>query len=98
VRISLSVWNLVLSADLALLAVIYVAQRLARVCIEDAMNYAHKRKVFNKRLIDSEVIRSKVSCAEPSEGIRKTAEPSPRKVCLVTELSLICFLRCSSPT
>jgi alkylation response protein AidB-like acyl-CoA dehydrogenase len=39
--------------------IIYVAQRLARVCIEDAMNYAHKRKVFGKRLIDSEVIRNK---------------------------------------
>lgn len=30
------------------------------------MNYAHKRKVFKKRLIDSEVIRSKVSNAERS--------------------------------
>lgn len=41
------------------LMIIYVAQRLARVCIEDAMRYAHKRKVFGKRLIDSEVIRNK---------------------------------------
>lgn len=40
--------------------IIYVAQRLARVCIEDAMNYANKRKVFGKKLIESEVIRSKV--------------------------------------
>ncbi|GAA5938284.1 acyl-CoA dehydrogenase family protein [Sporobolomyces koalae] len=39
--------------------IIFVAQRLARVCIEDAMNYAHRRKVFGKRLIDSEVIRNK---------------------------------------
>lgn len=42
------------------LMIIYVAQRLARVCIEDAMNYANKRKVFGKKLIESEVIRSKV--------------------------------------
>ncbi|GAA5915837.1 hypothetical protein JCM5296_000697 [Sporobolomyces johnsonii] len=39
--------------------IIVVAQRLARVCIEDAINYAAKRKVFGKRLIDSEVIRNK---------------------------------------
>lgn len=43
------------------LMISYVAHRLARVCIEDAMNYASKRKVFGKRLIDSEVIRNKVS-------------------------------------
>ncbi|GAA5898797.1 acyl-CoA dehydrogenase family protein [Sporobolomyces salmoneus] len=36
-----------------------VAQRLARVCIEDALNYSTRRKVFGKRLIDSEVIRNK---------------------------------------
>ncbi|GAA5869287.1 hypothetical protein JCM16303_000416 [Sporobolomyces ruberrimus] len=41
------------------LMIIFVAQRLARVCIEDTMNYATKRKVFGKRLIDSEVIRNK---------------------------------------
>ncbi|GAA5972624.1 hypothetical protein JCM21900_006766 [Sporobolomyces salmonicolor] len=39
--------------------IIVVAQRLARVCIEDAINYAARRKVFGKRLIDSEVIRNK---------------------------------------
>ena len=43
------------------LMIAYVAQRLSRVCIEDALNYASKRKVFGKRLIDSEVIRNKVS-------------------------------------
>ncbi|GAA5946673.1 hypothetical protein JCM3765_000344 [Sporobolomyces pararoseus] len=41
------------------LMIVLAAQRLARVAIEDAMNYAHKRKVFGKRLIDSEVIRNK---------------------------------------
>ncbi|GAA5891544.1 hypothetical protein JCM6882_004505 [Rhodosporidiobolus microsporus] len=41
------------------LMIIYVAQRLARVCIEDALEYAHKRKVFGRLLIESEVIRSK---------------------------------------
>lgn len=38
-----------------------VGHRLARVAIEDAMVYAQKRKVFGKRLIDSEVIRNKVT-------------------------------------
>ena len=42
------------------LMIIYVGHRLARVAIEDAFVYAQKRKVFGKRLIDSEVIRSKV--------------------------------------
>ncbi|KAL8287489.1 hypothetical protein RQP46_003347 [Phenoliferia psychrophenolica] len=41
------------------LMIIYVGHRLARCAIEDAMVYAQKRKVFGKRLIDSEVIRSK---------------------------------------
>ena len=39
--------------------IVYVANRMARVCIEDAMEYAHQRRVFGKRLIDSEVIRAK---------------------------------------
>ncbi|GAA5990047.1 hypothetical protein JCM11641_001486 [Rhodosporidiobolus odoratus] len=41
------------------LMIIYVAQRLARVCIEDSLNYANKRKVFGKKLVESEVIRHK---------------------------------------
>ena len=45
---------------------VLVAQRLARICIEDSVAYAHKRKVFGKRLIDSEVIRNKVSCTSTS--------------------------------
>ena len=36
------------------------ATRFARVCIEDCMRYAHKRKTFGKRLIDHPVIRSKL--------------------------------------
>ncbi|TNY17247.1 putative acyl-CoA dehydrogenase [Rhodotorula diobovata] len=36
-----------------------VAQRIARVALEDSLAYAHRRKVFGKRLIDSEVIRNK---------------------------------------
>lgn len=38
-----------------------VAQRLARVALEDSLSYAHKRRVFAKRLVDSEVIRNKVA-------------------------------------
>jgi alkylation response protein AidB-like acyl-CoA dehydrogenase len=33
--------------------------RFARVCYEEAMKYAHKRKTFGKRLIDHPVIRMK---------------------------------------
>merc|ERR1711865_388553 len=35
--------------------------RLARVCIEESWNYAHKRKTFGKRLIDHDVIRWKIA-------------------------------------
>jgi len=35
--------------------------RLARVCIEEAFKFAHKRKTFNKRLIDHPVIRLKLA-------------------------------------
>lgn len=42
------------------LMIVLVAQRLARIAIEDSLNYATRRKVFGKRLIDSEVIRNKV--------------------------------------
>ncbi len=37
------------------------ATRYARVCFEDAFKYAHKRKTFNKRLIDHPVIRLKLA-------------------------------------
>ncbi|KAM0750684.1 putative acyl-CoA dehydrogenase [Meredithblackwellia eburnea MCA 4105] len=47
----------------------YVGHRLARIALEDAMRYAHKRKVFGKRLIDSEVIRNKFAhCARLVES------------------------------
>jgi len=35
--------------------------RLARVCLEEAMRYAHKRKTFGVRLIDHPVIRNKLA-------------------------------------
>lgn len=41
------------------MGIIYQGHRLARICIEDALNYATQRRVFGKRLIDSEVIRTK---------------------------------------
>jgi len=37
------------------------ASRFARVCTEEAMKYAHKRKTFGKRLIDHPVIRNKLA-------------------------------------
>jgi alkylation response protein AidB-like acyl-CoA dehydrogenase len=37
------------------------ANRFARVCYEDAMKYAHKRKTFGKKLVDHPVIRNKLA-------------------------------------
>lgn len=37
------------------------ALRMARVCIEDAYNYATVRETFGKRLLDNQVIRTKLS-------------------------------------
>eukprot|EP01118_Nematostelium_gracile_P015360 TRINITY_DN6140_c0_g1_i1.p1 TRINITY_DN6140_c0_g1~~TRINITY_DN6140_c0_g1_i1.p1 ORF type:complete len:520 (-),score=175.43 TRINITY_DN6140_c0_g1_i1:42-1601(-) len=42
-------------------AIVCQANRLARVCYEEAFKYAHKRKTFGKRLIDHAVIRSKLA-------------------------------------
>ncbi|KAJ3044139.1 hypothetical protein HDV00_003243 [Rhizophlyctis rosea] len=36
------------------------SNRFARVCVEEAMRYAHKRKTFGKKLIDHPVIRNKL--------------------------------------
>lgn len=33
---------------------------LARLCVEESMKFAHKRKTFGKRLIDHPVIRNKL--------------------------------------
>lgn len=35
--------------------------RVARICLEECMIYAHKRKTFGKKLIDHPVIRSKLA-------------------------------------
>ncbi|GAB5358570.1 hypothetical protein AAMO2058_000469600 [Amorphochlora amoebiformis] len=37
------------------------ANRLARVCLSDAFNYAMKRKTFGKRLVDHQMIRFKIA-------------------------------------
>jgi alkylation response protein AidB-like acyl-CoA dehydrogenase len=37
------------------------ALRFSRVCYEDSMKYAHKRKTFGKRLVDHPVIRNKLA-------------------------------------
>lgn len=37
------------------------ANRFARVCYEEAMKYAHKRKTFGKKLIEHDVIRNKLA-------------------------------------
>ncbi|KAI8986413.1 acyl-CoA dehydrogenase/oxidase [Pilobolus umbonatus] len=41
------------------LGIIMQANRLSRVCIEEAMKYAMKRKTFGQRLVDHAVIRNK---------------------------------------
>jgi alkylation response protein AidB-like acyl-CoA dehydrogenase len=35
--------------------------RFSRVCFEEAIKYAHKRKTFGVRLIDHAVIRNKLA-------------------------------------
>jgi len=42
-------------------AICVQATRFARVCLEEAFKYAHKRKTFGKRLIDHAVIRLKIA-------------------------------------
>ncbi|GBB97549.1 hypothetical protein RclHR1_00300028 [Rhizophagus clarus] len=37
------------------------ATRFARVCYEEAMKYAHKRKTFGKKLVEHDVIRNKLA-------------------------------------
>src|SRR5947207_8076382 len=37
------------------------ATRFARVCYEESMKYAHKRKTFGKKLIEHDVIRNKLA-------------------------------------
>ncbi|CAG8551724.1 10983_t:CDS:2 [Dentiscutata erythropus] len=37
------------------------ASRFARVCYEESMKYAHKRKTFNKTLVEHPVIRNKLA-------------------------------------
>ncbi|KAL0077635.1 putative acyl-CoA dehydrogenase [Phycomyces blakesleeanus] len=41
------------------LGIVVQANRFARVCIEESLKYAHKRKTFGKLLVDHPVIRNK---------------------------------------
>jgi alkylation response protein AidB-like acyl-CoA dehydrogenase/predicted heme/steroid binding protein len=41
------------------MGIIIQANRFSRVCFEEALKYAHKRKTFGKRLVDHPVIRMK---------------------------------------
>jgi len=41
--------------------IVVQATRFARVCLEEALRHAHKRKTFGQRLIDHPVIRNKVA-------------------------------------
>jgi alkylation response protein AidB-like acyl-CoA dehydrogenase len=41
------------------MGIVIQANRFARVCIEESLKYAHKRKTFGKRLVDHPVIRNK---------------------------------------
>ncbi|KAK9452659.1 acyl-CoA dehydrogenase/oxidase [Dipodascopsis uninucleata] len=43
------------------MGIIIQANRFARVCYEESVKYAHKRRTFGKRLIDHPVIRAKLA-------------------------------------
>ncbi|KAI8983530.1 acyl-CoA dehydrogenase/oxidase [Pilobolus umbonatus] len=43
------------------MGIVIQANRFARVCLEESLKYAHKRKTFGKRLIDHPVIRNKLA-------------------------------------
>ena len=43
------------------LAISIQASRFARVCLEEAIKHAYRRKTFGKRLIDHPVIRMKIA-------------------------------------
>ncbi|KAI8074238.1 acyl-CoA dehydrogenase/oxidase [Gilbertella persicaria] len=43
------------------MGIIIQANRFARVCVEESLKYANKRKTFGKRLIDHPVIRNKLA-------------------------------------
>ncbi|KAI7858091.1 acyl-CoA dehydrogenase/oxidase [Circinella umbellata] len=43
------------------MGIVIQANRFARICIEESLKYAHKRKTFGKRLIDHPVIRNKLA-------------------------------------
>ncbi|KAJ3360190.1 hypothetical protein HDU91_004679 [Kappamyces sp. JEL0680] len=43
------------------MGIVIQATRFARVCYEDSVKYAHKRKTFGKKLIDHPVIRNKLA-------------------------------------
>jgi len=43
------------------MGIVIQANRFARVCYEESLKYAHKRKTFGKRLVDHPVIRNKLA-------------------------------------
>jgi len=49
--------------------------RFARICLEESISFARRRKTFGKRLIDHQVIRHKVAeMARQIEGIHRQLE------------------------
>jgi alkylation response protein AidB-like acyl-CoA dehydrogenase len=43
------------------LSIAVQANRMSRICIQESIEYARKRKVFGQRLVDSQVIRHKIA-------------------------------------
>ncbi len=43
------------------MGIVIQATRFARVCLEESMKYAHKRRTFGKKLVDHPVIRNKLA-------------------------------------
>jgi len=65
------------------------ATRFARVCMEEAIKYAHKRKTFGVRLIDHAVIRQKISnMARQIEATQSWLELITYQLCTVRQCIL----------
>jgi len=61
------------------------ATRFSRVCLEESIKYAHKRKTFGKRLIDHPVIREKIAnMARQVEATQSWLELVTHQMCTMT--------------
>lgn len=62
------------------------ANRFARVCLEDAFKYAHRRKTFGKQLVEHPVIRWKLAeMARQVESTHAMLETLTYQMCTMTK-------------